>query len=285
MKPDKEEEVPDNTAARTALWRALHLEVDANPPIFEDKIGLQLLAPDKDWRSRPDMDQEFTKRLRASMVARARFMEDLVLEKIDNGVQQLVMLGAGLDSFAERRPEIGSRVQVFEMDQASTQAWKKRRLQEAGYRLPDWLHFVPVDFEHTSWHSALLTSDFDPSLPAIITCAGVSLYLTRAANKETLIRFAALTPGSVLVMSFYLPIHLLEEVDKPLQEIADKGAADAGTPFESFFTPGDLLELAKESGLKTVELVTSEDIRRQYFSGRKDGLLPSSGEIFLVAVT
>ena len=96
--------IPDNTAARTALWRALHVQVDATPHILEDEIGLQLIAPDDEWKQRPDMHPDFTKRLRASILARARFVEDLVIEQSKQGSGQYVVLGAGLDTFAQRRP-------------------------------------------------------------------------------------------------------------------------------------------------------------------------------------
>ena len=117
---------PDNTAVRTALWRALHVEVDAKPHIIEDIIGLQLISPPVDWRQRPDMHLQFTKRLRASMVARARFIEDLIIEQSKKGISQYVILGAGLDTFAQRMPALASRLQVYEIDQPSTQTWKQK---------------------------------------------------------------------------------------------------------------------------------------------------------------
>src|SRR5215471_10681733 len=89
---DKQDPAPDSTAARVALWRALHLEADAPPAVLEDRIGLQLLAPDENWRSRGDMDPQFTRPFRASIVARARFIEDLVIEQAGRGVSQYVIL-------------------------------------------------------------------------------------------------------------------------------------------------------------------------------------------------
>jgi O-methyltransferase involved in polyketide biosynthesis len=108
----KEVGAPDNTAVRVALWRALHVEIDSPPHIFEDEVGLKLAAPDDVWRSRPDMSA-FTRPFRASIVARARFIEDLVAEQAARGVGQYVILGAGLDIFAQRRPELASRLFVF----------------------------------------------------------------------------------------------------------------------------------------------------------------------------
>ena len=92
---------PDNTAVRVALWRALHVEADAPPHVFEDVVGLKLAAPDEGWRSRPDMSP-FTRPFRASIVARARFIEDLVVQQAARGVGQYVILGAGLDGEAAR---------------------------------------------------------------------------------------------------------------------------------------------------------------------------------------
>ena len=128
MPDDRNETEPDNTAVRVALWRALHVLIDPPPHVLEDEIGLQLVAPDPGWRSRPDMEPNFTSRFRAAIVARARFVEDLVVEQAGQGVSQYIILGAGLDTFAQRRPEIASRLQVFEIDQPGTQAWKRRRL-------------------------------------------------------------------------------------------------------------------------------------------------------------
>src|SRR5919204_851906 len=123
---DKQVAAPDNTAVRVALWRALHVQVDAPPHVLEDEIGLQLAAPEDGWRARPDMDPDGTRGFRASIVARARFVEDLVAEQADAGVAQYVIMGAGLDTFAERRPNLGARLRVFEIDQPATQSWKRR---------------------------------------------------------------------------------------------------------------------------------------------------------------
>jgi methyltransferase (TIGR00027 family) len=113
-----------------SLWQAMHVKVDPPPHVLEDEIGLQLVAPDDGWRDRPDMDPRATRGFRAAIVARARFMKDLVTEQAGHGVTQYVILGAGLDTFAQRRPEIASRLRVFEVDQPGPQAWKRRRLIE-----------------------------------------------------------------------------------------------------------------------------------------------------------
>jgi methyltransferase (TIGR00027 family) len=286
MEQDNKIAGPDNTAVRVALWRALHVLVDPPPHIIEDEIGFKLVAPGDEWRQRPDMDPEFTKRVRVSIAARARFIEDLVIEQGKLGISQYVILGAGLDTFAQRRPEVASRLQIFEIDQPDTQTWKKQRLIEAGFGIPEWLHFVPVDFEAgSSWWEQLKRTGFDINKPAVVACTGVSMYLTKEAVLATLRQVSALAPGSKLALTFLLPIELVDQEDRFLLQTAEKGARAAGTPFISFFTPDDMLELARQAGFKEVEIISGNDLFRRYFADRTDNLSPATGEEFLLATT
>jgi methyltransferase (TIGR00027 family) len=277
-------EVPDNTAVRVALWRALHTEVDAAPPVLDDTVGLRLVDPPAGWRDRGDMHPRGTAGFRASIVARARFIEDLVVAEADQGAGQYVILGAGLDTFVQRHHEAASALRVFEIDQPATQAWKRGRLEELGYGVPEWLRLVPTDFEtDDAWLKQLTAAGFDTGEPAVIVSTGVSMYLTKDANAATLRQVARLAPGSVFVMSFLLPAELLDPADRPGLEMSSKGAAASGTPFVSFYTPGEILAAGREAGFASVEHVSGMTLAGRYFSGRPDGLRPSTGEDLLVA--
>jgi methyltransferase (TIGR00027 family) len=278
---------PESTAARVALWRALHVQIDPPPHVLDDEIGLKLLAPDQDWRRRGDMEPEFTRPFRASIVARARFIEDLVVEQAGRGVTQYVILGAGLDSFAQRRPEIASRIRIFEIDQPGPQAWKRQRLIALGFGVPDWLDFVPVDFEAGgSWRDGLATAGFDASKPAIVVSTGVSMYLSKEANAATLGQVAALAPGSTLAMTFLFPLELAAPEVRPGLEMAEKGARASGTPFLSFFTPAEIIALAREAGFADARHVSAADLTQRYFAGRTDGLRPpNNAEELLIGTT
>jgi methyltransferase (TIGR00027 family) len=278
--------VPDHTAVRVALWRALHVEVDGPPPVFDDVFGLRLAAPDDDWRRRPDMDPIATRGLRAAIAARARFVEDLVVEQAGRGVTQYVVLGAGLDTFAQRRPETAARLRVFEIDQPGTQAWKRRRLRELGHPVPDWLRLVPVDFESgQSWPDELVGAGFAPDRPAVVVSTGVTMYLAKATTAATLRQVAGFAAGSTLAMTFLLPADRLDGPDRAGLRTSTNGAKAAGTPFVSFYTPEEMLALAGESGFRTVEHVPGSALAERYFTGRPDGLRPSTGEDFLLAVS
>jgi methyltransferase (TIGR00027 family) len=277
---------PDNTAVRTALWRALHVRADPTPHVLEDEVGLRLVAPDDDWPDRPDMSA-FTKPFRAAILARARFIEDLVEEQGSNGVGQYVLLGAGLDSFAQRRPELESRLRIFELDQPESQEWKRQRLLDAGFGIADNLELVPVDFEAgDSWLELLAAAGFDASRPAVVTSTGVSMYLTRDAIMATLRQIAAFAYGSTLVMSFLCPIEMLDPEIRIGVERAAEGARAGGTPWISFFEPGEIVALAREAGFEEVRHVSAAALAERYFAGRTDGLRPpDNSEELLVATT
>jgi methyltransferase (TIGR00027 family) len=232
------------------------------------------------------MDPVATRGFRAAIVARARFVEDLVGEQVAAGVAQFVILGAGLDTFAERRPDLGARLRIFEVDQPDTQVWKRRRLTELGLGIPDSLRFVPVDFESgASWWDGLSTAGFEVGHRAAVASTGVAMYLAKETTAATLRQLAALAPGSTVAISFLVPPALVDAADRPGLDASARGARASGTPFVSFFTPDELVTMAAEAGFAEIRHVPGRELADRYFSGRLDGLRPSSGEDLIVATT
>jgi methyltransferase (TIGR00027 family) len=128
---------------------------------------------------------------RASVLGRARFVEDTVSAALSEGVTQLVLLGAGLDSLAIRRADLMTQLHVFEVDNPAMQLWKRRRLSEIGIDVPANLHFAPVNFETgVSWIDAIVEPGFDPRLAAVVASTGVTQYLTVEATSQNM-RLAA----------------------------------------------------------------------------------------------
>ena len=126
---------------------------------------------------------------------------------------------------------------------------------------------------------------FDPDRPAVVASLGVSMYLTREANQATLRQLSALAPGSAVVMTFQPPLELLDPAERTGRRFAEDGARASGTPFLSFFSPAEIVELARASGFAQVKHVSAADLNERYFSGRSDGLRTSNGEELLVAAT
>jgi methyltransferase (TIGR00027 family) len=208
------------------------------------------------------------------------------VEQAGRGVSQYVILGAGLDSFAQRRLEIASSLKVFEVDQPGPQARKWQRLIELGFGIPEWLRLVPVDFEAGgSWWERLAAAGFEAGQPAVVASTGVSMYLARDAIAATLRQIGALAPRSTLAMTFILPREFAEPAERAGREAAEQGARASGTPFISFFAPLEMLALAREAGFGEVQHVSAVTLTRRYFAGRPDGLRPARSEKLLVATT
>jgi methyltransferase (TIGR00027 family) len=274
---------PDSSAVRTALWRALHVEVDAEPHLIEDVIGLALADPADGWRDRGDMHPFGTMPYRAAIVARTRFVEDLL---VDEGIGQYVLLGAGLDTFAQRHAELAGRVRVFEIDQPGPQAWKRRRLEELGYGVPDHLRLIPVDFDvDDDWWPSLVDAGFDPGERALVSSSGVSMYITEEATGATLRQLATMAPGSLVAMTFMVPFELADEADRAGLEVAARGATESGTPWISFYLPDEIVSLARDAGFADVRHVPTAELADRYLAGRADGLRAASGEGVLLART
>ena len=145
------------TALGAAYRRAYH-DAYATPKVFEDRFAALFVAPDESTaiedgfihiltRARPQLvvQGDRTATLANAMrtdtgtplvLGRARYNEDLLETAIRNGVTQYVIVGAGFDTFALRRPDLRDRVQVFEIDHPTTQDLKRQRLRDAGSTLP-----------------------------------------------------------------------------------------------------------------------------------------------------
>ena len=276
-------EGPDDTAVIVALWRAAHVLVDAHPHVIEDDVGLRLADPDADWLSQPVMGEPF-RPWRASIAGRARFVEDLAAEGLREGVRQLVILGAGLDSLALRRADLMARLRVFEVDDPATQRWKRRRITAVGLHPPPGLVFVPVDFESGQpWTEAIAAAGFDPAAPAIIASTGVTQYLNREATAATMRLAAGLSAGSRYVSTFILAGDILGPEERGLVSRIAARAADLGHPWVSFFTPEEFVALARDAGFGDVRYVSPGELTELYFAGRADLLRPSGASGLIVA--
>lgn len=265
---------PSRTALRVALRRAAHQMADERPLVFEDPFAIAILGPEAqgELRRTPKSSRRpFSAALRAWMVARARFAEDtLAAGVLSRGVTQYLILGAGLDTFALRNPYPG--LQVFEVDHPATQEWKRERLQAGRLPLPPEAHLVAVDFECQSLREELLRSGFDPSSPTVTAWLGVVPYLTPEAFAGTCQFLAQLPPESSVVFDYGQPREALPPVEQLMHDSLGTRVAQAGEPFQLFFTPSRLRGELSRLGLTVIEDLGRAEINERYFAGRSDGL-------------
>ena len=267
--------------------RAAHLVLDDDPKILQDPLALGLCGVENEAalqatlgaiqaeiarQSTPEDAQAFFGYARANGAMRQRYTEDELGKALERGMAQYVMLGAGLDSFAYRRPDLVGILRVFEVDHPATQQWKRARLQELHLTPPSNLTFVPIDFQQQTLAEGLRAGGHRPELPTFFSWLGVTMYLTEAAVFETLRYVASLAPGSEIVFEYGLPEVLLDEETRHLLAVIKAFAAARGEPYLSLFEPTTLTARVKALGFTQVWDFGPEEANARYFAGRTDGL-------------
>ncbi len=119
----------------------------------------------------------------------------------------------------------------------------------------------------------------------VVSSSGVSTYITKAATVSTLDRLAEMAPGSIVVMTFTLPLELIDDGDRPGLQGAVRGARASGTPWISFYSPEEIVTLAREAGFAEARSVPTAEVAERYLTGRSDGLRAAGGEGMLLART
>jgi methyltransferase (TIGR00027 family) len=265
-------EQPSETAMTAAAARAAHLIVDGPPPIFADTLAATMLGDRAgefvDYH-REHGDHPVLAGARAQAVCRSRFTEDVLAQRVSQGVGQYVILGAGLDSYAYRS---NAAVQVFEVDHPATQAWKRGLLASAG--ITESATMVPVDFETDSLSEALVAHGFDVSQPAVVSWLGVTLYLTEAAIGSTLGVVGGFAPGTDIVVDYMLPAGLRDAAGDTYVELVAPMSAQRGEPWLTFLAPEQMSALLSEHGFGPAEHVDQRDVTD--WTGRTDALRPNT---------
>lgn len=257
------------TALHVAACRAAHLRFDPSPHLLEDRIAESLLgdeaerliatyAPGGSWILQEN---------RFFLPFRGRFGEDLVADRYRAGVRQLVILGAGLDSFALRRPAELSSLRIFEVDHPATQGWKKARLAALGLELRPGAELVECDFERSSVTEALARTSFDRGERAVVSWMGVVYYLERETVRRALAELAGLlAPGSAVVLDYQFPIETLPQRYRDVFAQQSAFLKGAGEPQINRYRPEELEAEILAAGFARAELPSRDDLDRRYFS-------------------
>ncbi|WP_433593631.1 class I SAM-dependent methyltransferase [Nocardia sp. CA-145437] len=271
-------EGPSRTALVTAYARAYHQIAD-RPRILTDPLAARLLGVSVDEltefgqpaEDRPGTDTDSgilrlgvsDRPRRLFFAARSRFAEDRVAEAVATGVRQVVILGAGLDTFAYRNPHPG--LHVFEVDHPATQAWKRQRLAASGIDLRERLTFAPVDFETDSLAARLEAAGFVRTDPAVFVWLGVVFYLTPDAARTTLDYIAGQSEPVEVIFDYLLAADTEEERAK--LRAREHRAAAVGEPWLSYFTPDGLAAQLRAMGFTDVEDHSATDLIAGYLDG------------------
>ncbi|MFD2442521.1 class I SAM-dependent methyltransferase [Bacillus sp. CGMCC 1.16607] len=283
------------TSLVSAFGRAYHSKYDT-PKIFDDFIaedlitqkefadirenmikGIQFFNHDiaDKFQDQPDEILKWITQVQLSPtpLARAAYCEKVLFHEILLGTNQYVILGAGLDTFCFRHPELNDRLEIFEVDYPTTQDFKKNRLANANYHIPDHLHFVSMDFTKESTVQKLVEEGFMPNKKTFFSLLGVTYYLTKEEIANLINNlFAEIPTGSSIVFD-YADEKLFEErgISNRVQNIVHM-ASTSGEPMKSCFTYDEMEKMLENAGLLIYEHLSPDAINNQFFRDRADYL-------------
>ncbi len=260
------------TAIGVAMLRVAHQLFDGEPRVLDDTVVAQLLGPELvgHVRERAATYQEpRSLALRAHVLLRSRFAEERLRKAVERGATQLVILGAGLDTFPYRQPAWAGALRIFEVDHPASQAGKRDRLSAAAIAIPSNVLFVPVDFEQDTLTNGLARAGFDAGAMTFVSCLGVLVYLTGEAIAGLFAFIASLPAGSECAFTF----GGARTPDEPGKTSLATIAAALGEPWRSSLEIEDVEAMLVRAGLPRPVLLSAEQASR-YLGDRRDGLQP-----------
>ncbi|HGH7182966.1 class I SAM-dependent methyltransferase [Bacillus luti] len=282
------------TSLVSAFGRAYHSEFDSSK-IFDDYVAKEFISQKERHDIETNMIQgihffnkeiaqqfqdnpkEILKwitqvQLSPTPLARAAYCERVLLHEITLGAKQYVILGAGLDTFSFRHRELENKIEIFEVDHPSTQQFKKEKIEEAEFEIPNNLHFVSMDFTKGFSYEQLQNEGFEHK-KTFFSLLGVSYYLTKeelASLIECL--FAMVPEGSSIVFDYPDENLFTEKGLSNRVENMVKMAAVGGEPMKSCYSYREMEALLEKAGLLIYEHLSPEEINTLYFEGRNDYL-------------
>ena len=258
---------PSRTARGAAAFRAIHQLLESGA-IFKDPFASRILDDQTAASLNELAADESLRPWRLFIAARSRFSEDAMADCVAAGTRQVVVLGAGLDTFSLRNPFADLGVRVFEVDYAATQSWKRERIKAAGLIEPQSLVFAPTDFERESLSEGLTRVGFRPNQPAFFQWLGVVPYLTREAVWSTL-KFISEVPQAVVVFDYAEPFRNYPAERRASVMAVAESAAARGEPWLSLFDPAKLHELLRGEGFRTIEDLGLPEIAKRLYGDLK----------------
>jgi len=223
--------------------------------------------------------------IRSSIVARVRYFDDFVEKSSGNGLEQLVILGAGYDTRAYRIEGLKRNVKIFEVDHPNTQSFKIQKLEQIFGSVPEHVVYVPVDFENETLSQRLFDSGYDSSKKTLFIMEGLTMYIPPEAVDETLSFIVENSgKGSQIIFDYYPESIVDGSSELEISENLRKYTSDVGEPLQFGIEEGKVEEFLSKRGFSNIQNVTSEDYKKEYFHGVNENRNVSSILYFVHAV-
>jgi methyltransferase (TIGR00027 family) len=271
------------TAEGAAALRASHTIYSENP-LFSDPYAIKLtssgwqrILKSRKWHHFL-LPRAFSPvgLLIGQVIGRARYAEDQLANAIARGVDQYVLVGAGLDSFALRQGKNLSSLKIFEVDHPDTQESKKQHLALLG-KIPNNVEFVAINFEAESLFDALIRSSYQREKIGFFSWLGTTHYLQPETTLNTLRAIAQVAAsGSEVVFDYSIHYHQLGGAERMGSFALSRFTRYMSEPLIGQFEPKELHAALNEMGFDVLEDLCGAAQNERYFDQRSDHLTTTS---------
>lgn len=269
----------ENKTSRSAAIIAAHRAMESLKPESEricfDPCAEKLIPPSFTVIGESPIDKHQALKLfrehvpgfHEYFIVRTRYLDDLTIEAVREGILQLVILGAGYDSRAYRLEALADgHVQIFEIDHPVTQKTKMEKLSELLGTLPDYVTFIPFDFKGQGLHKKLQENGYLTDAKTLFLLEGVSMYLSED-EAEAILGVCSINsgPGSSIILDFTFPEVVDGSSEHPVAAIWRQKAAEGGEPLTFGINNEDLQKLLAQNGFYKVQIADHSYLNEKYF--------------------
>jgi methyltransferase (TIGR00027 family) len=274
------------TAIFPAICRAAHQMFDEDPKILHDPIAVKFIddaartaLSNKD----PTLMAMVIPAARTHFCLRSRIAEDCLERAVACGVDQYIVLGAGLDSFAYRQPDWARAIEIVEVDHPRTQEFKLELIKANGLRPPQNVSYLPVDFAAESVIDRLTQASTNTARPLFVSWLGVTQYLVPEAVSDVLRALASWPGGCGLLVTYMLADWSdFEPLTVERYKRQRDRAASLGEPWISGYSEATMASSLRSAGFAFQKAFTVSGIQSLYFARRTDGLRAEGGPSWIM---
>lgn len=274
MKSKVNRENPSKMAEGIAMQRFGESQKDEDERICYDPYAIHFISPEiiefgikhpEEAKAKIEQTEKLFPGLSSSIIARVRYFDDFIKKSIEEGLEQLVILGAGYDTRAYRIDEL-KNIKVFEVDHPNTQNFKIEKIKDIFGSTPENIVYVSVDFETETLSQKLFKARFDSSKKTIFVLEGLVMYIPPTAVAET---FSFIVEnsgkGSAVIFDYY-PESVVDGTCK--LEVGNNirnHLINLGEPLQFGIKEDEIEDFLIQFGFSNIRNVTSEDYKKAYF--------------------
>lgn len=270
-------ENPSQMAEGIAMQRFGESNKPEDERICYDPYAIRFIRPEiiefgmkhpEEAKAKIEQTEKLFPGLSSSIMARVSYFDDFVKRSIKEGLEQLIILGAGYDTRAYRIKGLKD-IKVIEVDHPNTQSFKIEKIKEIFGSAPDHVVYVPVDFEIEKLNQKLFDNGYDCSKKTLFIMEGLVMYIPPKAVAETFLFIVENSgKGSAVIFDYYPELVVDGTCKLEIGQNIRNHLIQLGEPLQFGINEDEIEDFLTQFGFSKIQNVTPEDYKKLYFQGK-----------------